>query len=322
LLNFDFMLYRLNKSLYKFGISLSPGNAIIGYDEWLFLGDNYSSTRTVTRRGLTPNDLEIGSKISKGAVAWDQYLKSKGVQLYRVMVAPNKGTIYPEFLPNWAKPATQSATNALINSVSDTIYTDLRRPLLEAKKFYHDKLFRRTDTHWTSLGAMVGFLSFSKRLQISDSSIRWPSDEQLKLLRIDKKQGGDLARFLRLEKDLPDIDPIIDINFGHPLTSQHFDFKTGASVKPDENISIVYVFTEGALNKKRLLWLRDSFGTAVSPFMCATFTENLQLHWGEAFKDNGRRLIELVDAWKPDYVFVTVVEREAFSELFTNPPPM
>ena len=175
LFNFDFMLNWLSKSLYNFGISIDSANAIIGYDDWIFLGD-YNSNLTVARRGVTSKQIELGLQISKAAVAWNRYLNTKGVRLYRIMIAPNKGTIYPEFLPDWAKPAISSPTDALINSISDTIYVDLRAPLLEAKKAYDAILYCQTDTHWNSLGAMVGFRYFSHRIRSSDASIRWPSD--------------------------------------------------------------------------------------------------------------------------------------------------
>jgi hypothetical protein len=58
----------------------------------------------------------------------------------------------------------------------------------------------------------------------------------------------------------------------------------------------------------------------MSPLMAATFTDVLQLHWTEAIKPGGR-LLPLVDAWKPDYVFLTVVERDSRAESFAAFPP-
>ena len=58
--------------------------------------------------------------------------------------------------------------------------------------------------------------------------------------------------------------------------------------------------------------------TAMSPFMAATFTETLQLHYDEAHPELFARMVE---TFKPDYVFITVVERAARRKRFGTPPP-
>ena len=55
--------------------------------------------------------------------------------------------------------------------------------------------------------------------------------------------------------------------------------------------------------------------------MAATFSETVQLYWQEALKPDGR-FVELVEKWKPDYVFITVVERDSRSDLFSLSPPL
>jgi hypothetical protein len=79
------------------------------------------------------------------------------------------------------------------------------------------------------------------------------------------------------------------------------------------------VKSEQALNQKRVLWLRDSFGTAMAPFMAVTFSETLQLHYDAA---NPELFARLVNSFKPDYVFITVVERGARRKRFGSLPPL
>lgn len=66
--------------------------------------------------------------------------------------------------------------------------------------------------------------------------------------------------------------------------------------------------------------MRDSFGTAFAPFMAATFTDTLQIHNHSALANDGLLLKQLVNSYKPDYVFSMVVERNALSLLFQNLP--
>ena len=112
LYNMDFTSKWLSLALYQIGISTDPGQVVIGREGWLFLGDNYKQSQTVSRRGKTSDDLIIGQKIGDATIAWDHWLASKGVRLFRVMIGPNKETIYPEYLPMWAKPSSPTATGA------------------------------------------------------------------------------------------------------------------------------------------------------------------------------------------------------------------
>ncbi|MNW09780.1 hypothetical protein D3C71_2068600 [compost metagenome] len=56
----------------------------------------------------------------------------------------------------------------------------------------------------------------------------------------------------------------------------------------------------------------------MSPFMAATFTETLQLHhqWS-----NPKVIAELVEAYKPDLVIVTIVERNTRVGILVSSPP-
>ena len=109
LYNFDFALSFPSRFFYPLGISINPDQVIIGKDGWLYMGDQHHKTLTVTRRGATAEDTETARKIGLATKSWEQWLKLKDVSLYRVMLGANKETIYPEFLPDWAQPAADSA---------------------------------------------------------------------------------------------------------------------------------------------------------------------------------------------------------------------
>jgi hypothetical protein len=110
-----------------------------------------------------------------------------------------------------------------------------------------------------------------------------------------------------------------------PVETEQYDFETGHLTFSGGNPNIglpkfpLLVKSKHALNQKRVLWLRDSFGTAMAPFMAATFSETLSLHYA---KTTPALFARLVDTYKPDYVFITVVERGARGGWFTNLPPI
>lgn len=327
LYNMDFATRWLARLLYPLGVSTDPEQVIIGRDNWLYLGDGFERTLSVDRRAPSQFEIAHAKKIGAATEAWDGYFRNNGVQLFRIMVAPNKGTIYPEHLPAWAKPASPNATDALLAGVGGANYIDLRGPLIAAKANNSEALYYKTDTHWNFLGAALAFRFFAQQVGMAIPELRWPSDESFTVHRVDSRKGGDLAKFLRLTEYLPDAEPTIHAQ-RLPMTTTHLDYDTHQVVYKGGNIAVgskykpLLVKTEGAINNKKVLWLRDSFGTAMSPLMAATFSEVLQLHWREGIKPGGR-LGQLVADWKPDFVFFTVVERDSRVGLFaTYRPPV
>lgn len=325
LYNMDFALRWASKSLYPLGISVDSKQAIIGRDDWLYLGDQYAQTRTVDRRSPTEADFALGKKIGAAVEAWDAYLSNKGVKLFRIMIGPNKGSVYPEHLPNWAKPAALNATDALVAGTRSDRYVDFRKSLLAAKANQPEALYYKTDTHWNAFGAGIAFRVFAQQVGAAAPELRWPSETTYELSHVDPRGGGDLAKFLHLNAYLADSEPITRVPDLSVETTQ-FDFDTKQVIHHGGNPMVqapkksLLVKAEGALNNKKVLWLRDSFGTAMSPLMAATFSDTLQLHWEEGFK-TPENFIQLIDKFKPDYVFFTVVERASRASIFTAHPP-
>jgi alginate O-acetyltransferase complex protein AlgJ len=324
--NMDFASSFAAKWLYPLGISINSRSVVIGRDGWLFLGDAFESTLSAARHSPAAGDVQLAKQIGVAAAAWDTYFASKGVQLFRVMIGPNKGSIYPEHLPRWAQPISPNATDALISETGNVLYVDLRSPLLKAKAHQEADFYYKLDTHWNSLGSAMGFRAFAQHVGPVAPELQWPPSEAYALKSSEETRGGDLANFLRLPTQLSDIRLAIRAS-DFPLQSTRIDFDTQKLLHTGGHLTTipptkpVLVRTANALNNKKVLWLRDSFGDSMSLMMEATFSDVVQLHWHEAIKPGGR-LVQLVDNWKPDYVFFTVVERDARNGWFTVPPPV
>ena len=324
LYNFDFALPYLSRFFYPLGISIDPNQVIIGKDDWLYLGDEYAKTITVSRRGANFKDVKAARNIGLATKSWEQWLKLKGVSLYRVVIGPNKSTVYPEFLPDWVQPVTNSVTDMLLTNVRQGLYVDARPALIAAKSQFSEPLYYKTDTHWNNLGAWVAFRTFTMELAHTEVGLRWLSEQQISVSKVNERSGGDLAKFLWMREMLWDSEVTIEIASEHPIETEQYDFETGHLTFSGGNPTVgapkhpLLVKSKHALNQKRVLWLRDSFGSAMAPFMAATFTETLQLHYDET---DPARFARLVDNYKPDYVFITVVERGALGGWFENLPP-
>jgi alginate O-acetyltransferase complex protein AlgJ len=323
LYNMDFASSPFTDMLYALGISMVPRDVVIGLNGWLFLGDRFENVISDGRRGISDKAIANGASIGDASMAWDTWLRQNGVKLYKVMVAPNKESIYPELMPFWARPLPPTATDALMAGTDSKIYIDLRDALKQAKATQTEALYFKTDTHWNSLGAGIAFRAFAKEVAGALPELRWPAENAFQLFGVGSRQETDLVRILRLRNDVTNRSPSLGIE-NIPVETTHYELETEKVIRTGGNPEVgdlpVIVRSRDALNRKRVLWLRDSFGVALSPFMAATFHEVIQVYAHDTLKSE-RRFAELVKAWRPDYVFVTVVERSARRDLFTTLPP-
>jgi alginate O-acetyltransferase complex protein AlgJ len=297
-----------NRVLAQAGISASPRQVVIGRSGWLYLGDDYEQGRTVTRAAQVPADHARARQIRAAAAAWEEWMKLRGVKAYRVMVAPNKESIYPEYLPLWAQPQGPGAIDALF-AAAGAQHVDVRPALWRAKARGSAPLYYKNDTHWTVVGAAVAFQALTTAVGPAGPGLRWPGVEVTMPVAVRSRKGGDLARFLRISDAVEDEVPV--------LASMHSPNGSLQELRPRKAKLIV---SPGALNPQRVLWLRDSFGAAMEPFMAATFAEMVQLHWDRPL-GSPAEMAALIQIWRPDYVIVTVVERDARVRAFTLPPP-
>ncbi len=311
LYNIDFIIPKLNGFLYDYGLNAYPGQVVIGKNNWLYLGDDYADTITLAREGIDPSYIKNAIAKKNKLDAWDGFFKSKGVKDFKILVGSNKSSIYPEFLPSWFELSENKKIEALIDVTNENYYISPESALVSAKKINseHD-LYYKTDTHWNRLGAWIAFDYFIRGIQDKNSEVNY--DQKILIKSSVEKSGGDLSGFLRLSGEIKDQEQIIEI-FPHSKVDTNCQkFYTNEKIGCDGNPEIIsqpeplLVTATGSLNNKQVLWIRDSFGTAVSPYMARTFSDVIQVHYDNLDKEN---LINIVEDFKPDYVFMTIVER-------------
>jgi alginate O-acetyltransferase complex protein AlgJ len=144
------------------GDSLFP-NALIGKEGWLFQiteGEiqNYQNDTPFTEEQLT----DLQKKLDEVAAIF----KKQGTTLV-IVVAPTKSSIYQDYMPiDLQKMRSQSRFDQLVQYLKQygqTQILDLRQELIanrEAQKVYY-----KTDTHWTSYGAFIAYREILKTLQ-------------------------------------------------------------------------------------------------------------------------------------------------------------
>jgi alginate O-acetyltransferase complex protein AlgJ len=320
----DPVITAVSAMLYPLGISTDPRQVVVGRDGWLFLSDLYNKTLSVSMSPAADTDHETSIAIGETLADLNALLARQGVKVFRVVIGPNKSTLYPELLPDWAQPVPSNGPDLLYGSETAPFVVDLRQALFAAKAAESDPIYFPTDSHWNALAARAAFRAFAEAVGKEVPDLIWPDDTMLEHVSDGTRPMADLRAFLRLSPEVIGKDPVLALE-GGALPTERVDFATGKVLftggNPRVNFSTTpeIIRSSNALNRRKVLWLRDSYGSALSPLMAATFSEVMAVHWSVSLMPTDE-LLHLVKSFKPDYVFVTVVERDARSEAFVTKP--
>jgi hypothetical protein len=284
--------------------------AVCGRDGWLYL---FRSQRTLDQhagRYVVPQPTLDAWTGYLGARR--DYLRSRGVPQL-VVLAPDKPSVYPEFLPDWARHTDQAtaADRFAVQARAEGLdLLDLRPVLRAARREREGTLYGKTDTHWSNLGAYVAYRALLDRLG------RLPGVGPLRPLelaacrQVPHPQGYDLVPLAGLTPPVDDF--AVELVYSPapgPVEIRDFvtgERRSGAGGTRIERTENVVVHSPEALNRLRVLVLRDSFTDSLSPMLDATFTDLLYTHHAKPCAGDLPRLLEI---FKPDVVVRLFVER-------------
>jgi len=150
-----------SKVLYYFLHTSTSSNVILGKNEFLFYKqavDDFRAHTNFSAEALTNLDNTMKKRCD--------WLKKRGIT-YIFTVAPNKPSIYPEFLPYWARKSEKmNRYDQLVDLFKGTkapLFIDLRPAMKEAKATRLD--FHRTDTHWNDFGAYTAYTTIIEKVR-------------------------------------------------------------------------------------------------------------------------------------------------------------
>jgi hypothetical protein len=265
---------------------------LIGRDQWLFLdGDGTIEQST----GRLRRPAAIARFADRAAMLQDR-LRARNTRIL-VAIPPNSSTINRSRLPTWAadKPSPSEYDLMMTALASRGVAAvDLRPPLLAANSIH--PTYRRTDTHWNQLGALIAYNAVVEALHQPD----WAIDPDRVLRGFMSVPGGDLARLLAVSADVTDEDAKIDLSsYPQPISQiSKIDtqFESGGDlIETGRDGPIVLVigdsFTQGfwqnyfSLHVSRYVWIHHE--------QCGFFAS-------------------VVEAYDPDIVVLAPVERQMF----------
>ena len=275
-----------------FGTGINDG-VVIGRDGWLYFQGVPKGGETGLG-GAVPFSARELELIRSQLQGLDHALRARHTKLL-VLLAPDKESVYSEFLPAGAPQGRRSRADQVAEALAGAglAYVDLRRPLQAAKSEFNAPLYYLTDTHWNPLGAFVGQRELYRRLRTLVPGLEAGSKGAPLVHAVPNGGNGDLAGSLGLRGSLRDFDvavvPAGRVTAAVPLPSPYFGLNDQVLAVPGSRAPRALVF-------------RDSFFGFLLPQLSGHFSRSVYL-W-----QNGVDL-ETVDKEKPDVVILEFIER-------------
>lgn len=289
--------------------SLFPGEThgyvLIGNHGWLYyLGEKKTlvndrlGIRKLTRPELESERLLLEKRRDE--------LEALGIK-YMLVVAPNKESVYPEYLPSWLRQPAVTKLDQFIRYMrlhSAVDIVDLRAALRQENS--SGPSFFKTDTHWNMRGGFLAYQSIMTRLtnQFPEAIVLRPGDFNIVHVTT---SGGDLGRFLAHTSLLDDCawsfvpkGGLPGISFFESDTNQLTweQFAKLPYLAPSEIVAVNNCGTN------HIMIFGDSFGVEMEPFFGLSFGKSE--FFDKAFDP------KYIDRDKPNVVIEEIAERFLF----------
>lgn len=308
-------LLSLHNNLSFFGGSgekgrLENARAIEGNNGWVF----YKGERSIE---LYQNKLLYSDEqykiIKEHLVTQKQWLNAHDVA-YFCIIAPNKEDMYGEYLPGIKKLQFQDTDRIgllmkyLEANNAECIPVFPYNALQAAKTHDDNLLYYKTDTHWSELGAYIGYLELMKQVKEQYPNLEILAEDDMSFAKTKQYDNGDLANMLGADytEQMKDVHYIVP----EPINGWHYEV---VEEEKNESGRLDFFRTINPNGKLKVMVFRDSFTTALSPYLSETFHEvlyywdhNMDIHTNDVLRE------------KPDIVIAETVSRGADSILLHN----
>lgn len=296
----------------KFQMQISPNknDVIIGSNGHFFIAQKDQQTFS-GKFNYTGETLDSMINIWK---IREEYLKTKNIPFYW-LIAPNKHHVYPEYLPIGYNEKNRNRILTLQDRFDQKLPSKLIYPLDAILKHKEkESAYFKQDNHWSNKGSFIAYEELMKALKKDFPEVKMLKFEDVKWKRVEKNDGN-LLNFLGKEGELSEMVYIAEFPNSTAKESKKFDFKPSDGFPYTWDYEIHYQ-NKNALNKKKVLIIRDSFGGFIMPFFNETFSEILYIFDGWKYGINK----EIIDLFQPDIIVVLTLETHTDNIL--NFPPI
>lgn len=279
---------------------------IIGENDWLFLNSNDMMDDYRGMIEMSEQELEGWREYFGARQEWSE---QRGI-VYIVVIAPEKQTIYSEYLPDEYTLVVDGNTrlDQLLTAVSDEInMLDLRSTLVDAKR--DAQIYRKVDTHWTGYGAFLAYQQIMEILRRTYPNIYVLGEDQLSTVQ--RTMQGDLSNAMGVGEVLKESLEDTVLRRGRAC-AEELERETLEGSR-----RALWIRMACPSRRLKLAMFRDSYSNALVPYIAESFRESLYVWDNMSFSLYG----ELLEDFQPDVVIEQFAERHiSASEDWFNPP--
>lgn len=251
---------------------------VVGKEGWLFYGgtlEDYQGKNLLTAREwfCLVHNLKL----------MQEYVESQGSQ-FLLTIAPNKNSLYGEYMPDRYLQGTQKNIDLLAEKLKEAgvSYVDLYS--LFRKK--DQVLYFQKDSHWNNQGAVLAYRALMEAMgKNHETYLNVPFSQQ-------EVHTGDLDEMLYPLATKPEMNTVYEGTRKFQSSSQDYMENWIETTQPEKSGT--------------LLMYRDSFGESLLPFVA-----------GEFEKAYFSRLVPYhltqIEQYRPDFVVIQRVERRLSS---------
>ena len=259
----------------------SNTDVIVGKDGWLY----YTPTVSDITGVRTASDTDILHMV-RVLQLMQNYADANGAQ-FMFACAPDKGSIYSEYLPErYLQTGGENNLDLLHKALSQSgvKVCDLRAVLRSAAAEREELIYHKLDTHWNNDGAMIGYRALMQTAGLDDRAYaEYPHTEAF-------DWEGDLWKMLSPDEQNP------DRNTYYALPETH---KPVGRYRGEDDLLITMSCENG---EGSLLMFRDSFGRALIPILSERFASSV-------YARAEHTPINRIESAKTDVVIYELVER-------------
>lgn len=257
--------------------STIPDKAVIGTDGWLFMSgfelESYRGDSLFSQNELDEFTREIARR--------DSIVRASGATYYFVIV-PCKHSVYPEFLPGFAKKKVPKNNAELLSEKikSETnIHCLYLLDSLTAHKGEYN-LYSKTDNHWNHLGAFYGSRAVTAMIHKDFPVVKPLSLSDYKIV-ITHQNGGNIAEMFGMQSELTeDFVSLVPIKSVKAVEVSKQNYPSPPGFAYPWEYEMAYSTCDSALPK--MLVVRESFGGYAMPYL----------------SENSLKAVFIFDAWQ------------------------
>lgn len=286
-------LMRLNYQLdTKVFFTTKKGDVTIGKDNWLFYtperdGEDAMADYKKTNQYSEEECMEISENIARA----EAYIKGQGVENFVYYVAPNKETLYPQYMPSETRgdgPSRMESFGDYMGKNADADFCYLYHDLADYSRDY--QIFYKYDTHMNYLGSFLVSQIMAENLTGESVSL-----EDVTVVR-DEPFVGDLARMVNQEDSMTD-------DYDWVIEGYHPEIKYDIIKDSEDNgEEILREYVSDSPNSRTLLVVGDSYRLKLEPYLAKLYDHTVFVRIDDFTP-------ELLEEYAPQDVAVITVER-------------